>query len=60
MNSSIKQKEVRNYITSNKLILVTILETKVTEANVDKVSKNCLGDWNVANNNDLNLRVRFR
>lgn len=46
--------------------MVVILETKVREANVDKVSKNCFSDWsfanniypkkNSANNNNLNPR----
>lgn len=59
LNSPIKQKEVKYFIDSNNHVLVAILETKVREANVDRVRHNYFGEWNFVNNNDLNLRGRI-
>lgn len=54
LNSSTKQKEIKNYIISSNMVLVAVLKTKVREANIEKMSKNCFGDWTFVNNNDLN------
>lgn len=54
LNNLLKLKDVRSFIMSNKLDIVTILETRVKDNNIDKISGNTFGNWSFINNNDLN------
>lgn len=38
----------------NKIDFVAIIETRVRDSNLDKVSKNTFGNWEFRHNNDLN------
>lgn len=44
LNSPIKPKEVKNFITTNKICFVCILETKVKERNISNISRNTFGN----------------
>nr|XP_016466470.1 PREDICTED: uncharacterized protein LOC107789209 [Nicotiana tabacum] len=49
-NKRYKQKEVREYIRSNKIKLVGLVETKVKEGNAQRISKAIVPGWNVLTN----------
>ncbi|XP_031252301.1 uncharacterized protein LOC116110228 [Pistacia vera] len=50
LNSLIKQKEVRNLISSNNLSLCAVLETRVRENNMDVVRKIVFRNWAMVEN----------
>ncbi|XP_075074296.1 uncharacterized protein LOC142161947 [Nicotiana tabacum] len=50
VNKRYKQKEVREYIRSNKIKLVGLVETKVKEENAQKISKYITSGWDILTN----------
>lgn len=50
---------MKHLIVNNNLVLVAILETKVRDENIDKVTKFIFGEWVFTNNNDLNPKGRI-
>lgn len=50
VNKRYKQKEVREYIRSNKIKLVGLVETKVKEGNAQRISKALVPGWSMLAN----------
>lgn len=50
MNKSIKQKEVKEFISSNKMSVCAVLESHVTESKLKSISKRIFGRWEWVSN----------
>lgn len=54
LNNPLRKKEIRLFVSRNNLDFVAIVETRVMDNNLDKVSKNTFGDWEFCHNNETN------
>ena len=50
LNSSLRQKEVRELVQENGIALVGLVETKVSSDNSNDIATNLLGGWRAINN----------
>ena len=53
LNLSPKQKEIRNLIKENKLSVMAVLESKVQDGKLKKITESVFGNWNWISNKDF-------
>lgn len=59
LNSPLKQKEIRSYVSNNNISIIGLLEVKVRQNNLDVFTKRTLRHWEVIHNTQPNSVARI-